>query len=215
MSDHPNLAAALAAFQAELPAVKKTKTAKVEGKEGRRGYEYSYADLADVSQTVLPLLGKHGLSFSSKPTLDERGQFVLAYVLRHAGGDFDAGTYPLPTGRPQDVGSAITYARRYALCSITGLAAEEDDDGAAAPDVPDVRAPRWDPVDQENRRDAWLRDIDNAGTADELARLAKSLQADYRAGEISKATSDHLFVAWSARKAELDRAAAETEAVPA
>lgn len=209
MTDHPNLAAALAAFQAELPGVKKTKTAKVEGKDGRRGYEYSYADLADVSQTVLPLLGKHGLSFSSKPTLDERGQFVLAYVLRHAAGDSDAGTYPLPTGRPQDVGSAITYARRYALCSVTGIAAEEDDDGAAAPDVPDVRAPRWDPIDQENRRDAWLIDIDAAETDEDMVRIAKRLQSEFNSGQISKATSDHLFVAWSARKAELDQVAAE------
>jgi hypothetical protein len=208
MTDHPSLAAALAAVQAELPAVKKTKTAKVEGKDGRRGYEYSYADLAEVSQAVLPLLGRHGLSFSSKPTLDERGQFVLAYVLRHSSGDSDSGTYPLPTGQPQAVGSAISYARRYALCSVTGIAAEDDDDGANAPDVPDVRAPRWDPVEQEQLRDGWEDEIRRAKSDAELDEVSGRIQVAFRERKLSRATVDHLKVAGAARRAELAQEAA-------
>jgi ERF superfamily len=130
------LAEALAAFQANLPAVVKAATAKVKGqtKDGRPfEYEYGYADLADVSAVVLPLLGSLGLSFSAKPTLNADGKFVLAYRLLHVSGDSDEGEYPLPSGgTAQELGSAITYARRYALCSVVGVAPDKDDDGAAA-----------------------------------------------------------------------------------
>jgi hypothetical protein len=81
---------------------------------------------------VLPLLGKHGLSFSTKPTMVD-GRFVLEYVLRHVSGQEDGGQWPLSVGTPQQMGSAITYARRYALSAITGVAPDDsDDDGQAA-----------------------------------------------------------------------------------
>jgi len=58
---------------------------------------------------VLQAMAKQGLSFSSKPTVAE-GKFCLEYVLRHTSATKDRGVYPLPTsGRPQEVGSAITY----------------------------------------------------------------------------------------------------------
>lgn len=127
------LAAALVAFQGDLPHIGKDNTAKVPGRDGGRGYEYSYADLATINQTVLPLLAKHGLSWATRPTLDEQGRFVLAYTLAHVGGDELTGAYPLGNpGNPQAVGSAITYARRYCICAVTGVAPDEDDDGAAA-----------------------------------------------------------------------------------
>ena len=138
-----NLAAALAAFQAELPKVEKSAAAIIQTKTGGT-YGYKYADLAAITAVVLPLLGKHGLSFTSKPTIGDNG-FVLAYSLRHAAGESDDGSWPLPDPvrtPPQTVGSAISYARRYALCAVTGLApAEEDDDAQAAQDYqPEVRA---------------------------------------------------------------------------
>jgi hypothetical protein len=130
-----SLAAALAAFQAELPPVEKTAEAVIPT-SGGGAYGYKYADLAAITAVVLPLLGKHGLSFTSKPTLGPNG-FVLAYSLKHASGigQLD-GEWPLPDPtrtKPQTVGSAITYARRYALCAATGVApGGEDDDAAAA-----------------------------------------------------------------------------------
>lgn len=125
---HPNLAAALAAFQADLPAVHKGASGQVQGRR-----DYKYADLADVNGKVLPALGRHGMSFSAKPTLNEAGSFVLAYVLRHESGGEDCGEFPLPSeGTPQQIGSAITYARRYSLSAVTGVAPDEDDDGQAA-----------------------------------------------------------------------------------
>jgi hypothetical protein len=123
------LTAALAAVQADLPVVGKDQQATVRSDKG--SYTYKYANLAAVSAAILPLLSKHGLAWTSMPTLDD-GKFVLRYQLLHVSGDSLEGSYPLPTTtRPQEMGSAITYARRYALCAVTGLAPEEDDDNAS------------------------------------------------------------------------------------
>jgi hypothetical protein len=122
------LAEALAALQARLPRVAKT----AEGQE-RGGKKDKYADLAMVSEALLPVLADLGLSFSARPTM-VGDRFVLHYMLRHVSEQADEGLYPLPsTGSPQQIGSAITYARRYALCAVTGLApGGDDDDGLAA-----------------------------------------------------------------------------------
>ena len=120
------LPAAMAAVQAKLPKIAKNEKADT-GK-----YSYTYASLADVSEAVLPLLASHGLSFVAMPTLNETGHFVLAYQLMHTSGDTLEGAYPLPSGATaQAQGSAITYARRYVLTALVGVA-PEDDDGAAA-----------------------------------------------------------------------------------
>jgi hypothetical protein len=130
-----NLAAALAQLQANLPRITKGETAVVPTKAGG-SYKYTYASLAHVSAEVLPLLGKLGLSWSTMPTLNEQGRFVLFYRLAHASGDVITGVsgeYPLPEhGTPQEMGSAITYARRYCLCAVTGVAPDDDDDDGAA-----------------------------------------------------------------------------------
>jgi hypothetical protein len=120
------LAVALAKVQASLPKIAKNEKADT-GK-----YVYTYASLADISEQVLPLLAKHGLSFACMPTLSEGGSFVLRYRLMHAEGEALEGEYPLPVqGGPQAQGSAITYARRYTLTALVGVA-PEDDDGQAA-----------------------------------------------------------------------------------
>lgn len=123
MTDKPaSLAEALAAFQANPPRVAKDT-------QGNRG---KYADLADLSPVVLSALAAQGLSWSTKPMLTEQGMFVLRYTLRHVSGGSDTGDYPLcdPTSAPQVIGSCITYARRYALTAVTGVAPGGDDDDA-------------------------------------------------------------------------------------
>lgn len=128
------LADALAAFQEHLPQVLKGETATVTSEKG--SYRYRYADLADVSEAVLPALGRVGLSFSAMPTYVD-GAFQLVYTLAHAGsGEHKTGYWPLPDPareKAQVVGSALTYARRYALLAVTGVAPQgDDDDGKAA-----------------------------------------------------------------------------------
>ena len=195
-----NLASALAAFQLELPRLAK-------GNEADTGsYKYKYADLADVSSVVLPLLAKHGLSFSAKPTLDEGGRFVLEYVLRHTTGESDGGAYPLPSGSPQQIGSAITYARRYVLSAICGVAPDADDDGKAAGDAPPIQRIHersWDPVEQETRFNGWQAEIEDAKTMEELTDVLRRLQRDR---DTSPASKDRLTRLCVDRKVELDQA---------
>lgn len=129
---------ALAALQGRLPHIAKSENVKVRSDKGN--YEYNYADLAAVSQAVMPVMSALGLSFTATPTLliseehpEAPPRFVLEYTLRHTSGGVISGRYPLPSGvGPQAMGSAITYARRYTLCAVTGVAPEDDDDAAAA-----------------------------------------------------------------------------------
>jgi hypothetical protein len=126
-----SLAEALAALQAAMPRVAKEHTANVQTKTGGN-YKYAYADLTDCSAALYPVMAPLGLSFIAKPTVKD-GKFVLEYSLLHSSGQDEGGHYPLPDPDrlgPQDLGKAITYARRYALCAVTGLAPGGDDDDA-------------------------------------------------------------------------------------
>lgn len=124
------LAAALVKVQAELPTIAKGEKGEVR-KDGKLLYTYDYADLTAVSAAIMPVLSKHGLAFTAWPTLDD-GRFVLAYALVHEAGEERTGTYPLPaSGTPQQIGGNITYARRYCLCAVTGIAPGGDDNDAA------------------------------------------------------------------------------------
>jgi hypothetical protein len=129
---HPSLERALVAFQAEMPKVAKTKTAKIPGKNGGPGYSYKYADLADVSDTATPLLARHGLSFTCVPAYLEGAGFVLKGVLRHESGGYDEGVLPITGREAQALGSSITYLRRYLLGCMTGIVTDEDEDGTIA-----------------------------------------------------------------------------------
>jgi hypothetical protein len=183
-TEYPSLAAALAAVQANLPTIAKGETAEVEGKS-KSGvpykYKYRYADLADVSKVILPMLGAVGLSWITRPTLREDGKFVLAYELMHVSGDGVKGEYPLSGGSPQEIGSAITYARRYALCSVTGVAPEQDDDDGASASRPQQRE-QWD-----NARPA-------APTATQVRAEIAAASKD-RGMELEAVAED--FAAWS------------------
>lgn len=149
---HQSLAAALAAFQENLPGVGKDSV--------NPHFKSKYADLADMSKVILPALAKEGLAFTSMPTLTERG-FVLAYSLLHEKGERIDGEYPLnAAGTDQQKGSSITYARRYALGAVTGVAADDDDDGNAASQAPQPQPPA-----------EWQRVVSNAESMEALGSL--------------------------------------------
>jgi hypothetical protein len=130
---HPSLAHALAAFQLDLPRVVKAQTANIPTKGGP-GYTYDYADLTSITDVAMPALAKHGLSvIFTTNYMDNR--FILQCVMRHNSGEDTASFYPLPdpsNTAPQAMGSSMTYARRYLLTAITGIAPGGDDDGANA-----------------------------------------------------------------------------------
>lgn len=128
VAEHADIYEALVAFQAELPTVTKDSEADT-GK-----YTYRYTSLDKLVETILPVLNKHGIGYVAAPdTVD--GLAVLNARLVHKGGTSFGGNYPLgnPNIPAQSMGSALSYARRYALLALTGVApAGEDDDGAAA-----------------------------------------------------------------------------------
>lgn len=184
---HANLAAALAAFQSEIPSVVKGATATVQTKAGGQ-YQYQYADLAVITPLVLPLLGKNGLAWITLPKLVGQ-DFVLHYMLAHESGETIEGEYPLPASTlpAQELGTAITYARRYALCSVTGVAPGGDDDDASTnPSAPARRAqarkaPEPTPQAPVFATTNWAAEIVDAANIDDLRSVHQKAVA---AGEL-------------------------------
>ena len=139
MTQTPNLNKALSLLQGEMPKVAKTKTGKIEG-ENKAGkyfsYEYRYADLGDVVADMGPLLAKHGLAFHCAPTINpaDRREMILIWSLLHESGEERSGEWPLgpASQKPQSLGSAITYGRRYSFTAATNIVLEDDDDGQRA-----------------------------------------------------------------------------------
>ena len=131
---HRSLPEALAAFQADMPTVAKAKRATIPGKDGKAGYRYQYADLADLVIAAAPRMARHGLSFITAPRrIDGTAQYELAGILLHTSGEAHEGALPLTGRTPQEIGSSITYARRYLLGCLTGIVTDDDDDGRTAP----------------------------------------------------------------------------------
>lgn len=183
--EHKSLAEALAAFQAEAPTFNKSKTAKVETRTGG-SYTYRYADLGDIVPVVGPLLAKHGLSWSAKVGSNDSGELVLRYVLRHSSDQEDGDEMPLGVAKgckPQELGSAITYMRRYAMTAQLNIATEEDDDAQAAQGADRARrqsnggnGQRTQPVSQTNGGDG-------AGTSERPASAKQRGMLNAKASE--------------------------------
>lgn len=99
---------------------------------------YKYLNLATILKTIKPVFEKHGLAFSQRVTFSNEGETrqVIGTVETIIFDDTDqmvACSYPFfVTGDPQQVGSAITYARRYSLYAVLGIFPDKDDDGAYA-----------------------------------------------------------------------------------
>lgn len=208
----PELNKALAALQADLPHVGKDLTAEA----GQ--YSYDYADLTAVSKALMPKMGKLGLSFSALPTLNAEGRFVLSYSLLHSSGQEKTGEYVLPDkGSPQQIGSAITYARRYSLCAVTGLApGGDDDDGAAAeqgarehPQEQSRPRQRQTRPAQEPEADPWLAKIDEITSQEDADRIDAELKAEFDAERIDGARAGRLHRAVLAKAASLNGNGAE------
>lgn len=100
-------------------------------------FKSRYADLAAVRDAVVPVLAKFGLAVVQMPSVLD-GAPALTSTLIHKSGEWMASTMLLNAVKsdPQGMGSAITYARRYALQAIAGVTAEDDDDGNAGSHPP-------------------------------------------------------------------------------
>ncbi len=143
-NEKPTLLSALLAVQAEISSLKLGRDA--EGQIGSR--KYRYLTLDKLHAEVLPLLNRNGLVWVTEPskTVAENDFPRLSYRLIHVEtGDSIDNTMPLILGEQtsQALGSAITYARRYALLAVLGLApVDDDDDGLAASTKPAISQDR-------------------------------------------------------------------------
>ena len=93
-------------------------------------FKSSYADLTSVIKVIKEPFAKYGLSFVQLPVTSAGGNGVgVSTMLMHKSGQWLQGEYLLPMDKvtPQGAGSAITYARRYALQSLVGIPSVDDD----------------------------------------------------------------------------------------
>jgi hypothetical protein len=138
----PTLASALAAAQVEMRDPTRNKTASVPNRPTRH-----YAGLDDIFEAVRPVLARHGLAITQPIRYIDGRPFIVSTLLHGLSGQSVESSWELTSkGDPQTRGSEITYARRYTLEGLVGVAATEDDDGADASPPPPPKPPRAAPV---------------------------------------------------------------------
>jgi hypothetical protein len=135
------IAAALAKAQAQLvnPEKSLTGTIRIAGTGGTER-SFRYAPLSSGLDIVRKTLSQHEIATVQTTSIDESVGIVrLNTVLAHASGEWIASDWPVcaiaETATPHRMGAALTYARRYALFTLVGIAGEDD------PDAPDLIAP--------------------------------------------------------------------------
>ncbi len=123
------IAAALAKAQAEMGKALKS--------SDNPHFRSKYADLGNVMDACLPALNKHGIAVIQPTIDDETGRYVET-VLLHDSGETLRCRVPLIVQKNdmQGYGSAVTYARRYGMMCMAGIAPEDDDGNAAAKAAP-------------------------------------------------------------------------------
>jgi hypothetical protein len=95
-------------------------------------FKSKYATLDAILAAVEPGLHAHGLVLVQTLCTDNSGASLITHLM-HESGEALSSSYPLPDiADPQKFGAAITHARRYAVCAILSVTADEDDDGNAA-----------------------------------------------------------------------------------
>src|SRR3979490_1212431 len=125
--------------QAELSNPEKSLTATIRSPFPRESDRtFRYASLASGLDIVRKTLGKHEIATVQTTSIDnEAGLIHLTTVLAHSSGEWVSSDWPVcpvsETAAPHKMGAALTYARRYALFTLVGIAGEDDLD---APDLP-------------------------------------------------------------------------------
>jgi len=168
MSENINeLATALAAAQAEMGAAVKD--------AANPFFKSKYADLGEVVRAVKQPFANHGLSYTQFPVREGESAGVVT-MLMHKSGQYIRQAYTLPLAKfdAQAVGSAITYARRYALQAIAGIPSADDDGNLAVQAAP--QAPSE--LDEHNRvvQECWasISAIKEAVATDDWDGLAEA-----------------------------------------
>lgn len=182
---HKGIFHALAAAQAQMGKAIKDST--------NPAFRSRYADLASVMDACLPALNANGIAVYQPTIDDDSGRFVET-ILAHESGETIRCRVPLIVQKNdmQGYGSAVTYARRYGLMCMAGIAPEDDDGNAAAKAAPVVEEAKGGPTPAQIASDS-LRDAD---TLDALAAIWRDLPPAVK-------SAPSVIRAKDARKAEL------------
>jgi ERF superfamily len=217
MSSEPTatneLAAALAKAQGMMRAASKDST--------NPHFKSKFADLASVWEAIREPLSTNGLAVVQLPSTEPNGGATITTVLLHTSGQSLSAklTMPVAQATPQGFGSALTYCRRYALCAVVGVVADEDDDAnaamprTAAPPAPRTQAPPVPPMGQAApppsppRRlvmvDEPVTEEGIAAGMDAATTQAALLEWGKRAKALDKAAQDRLRARYGLKQADL------------
>src|SRR3954470_9308641 len=144
------IASALAKAQAELENPQKLLTATIQSPFPREeSRTFRYASLASGLEIVRKTLSKHEIATVQTTGLDsEAGLIRLTTLLAHSSGEWMSSEWPVcpvgETAAPHKMGAALTYARRYALFTLVGIAGEDD------LDAPDLSIPNGEGTSSSN-----------------------------------------------------------------
>ncbi|QPQ55561.1 ERF family protein [Allosphingosinicella flava] len=177
-------------------------------------FKSKYADLSAVVDAIKPALINHGLFFTQRCQPSAEG-VTIDTVLHHSSGEeMPLGSLFVPANRrdAQGFGSALTYARRYALMTAFGVPAEDDDGNAAVAstaqrparnpvngngkDAPFPPGPAKNKTDLKEKGRAFWRDVEACDDADQLAALLTSHK------ELTNQIAKALPAWWEGGKAE-------------
>jgi ERF superfamily len=153
------LATALAKAQIELANPEKSITGTIEPQSGKGGArQFRYAPLSSGLEIVRKTLGQHEIATVQTTAIDQAAGIVnLTTVLAHSSGEWIASDWPVcpiaETATPHRMGAALTYARRYALFTLVGIAGEDDLD---APDLISPSQPTAGPDHRPSRGNGRL-----------------------------------------------------------
>ena len=163
-------------------------------------FKSKFADLPSVRDAVVPALCGQGIA--AVQTLDlVDGQMCVLTRLTHASGQWIESLCPIPNGSDmQKLGSAITYARRYSLSAICGIAADEDDDANAAVQATPQKTVAKAPEGFDN----WLIDLESV--ADNGSDALKSAWAKSQP-YLRKHLTDTDPAKWDALKKKAEKVA--------
>ncbi len=237
------LAAALAKAQSEIANPEKSLTATIFSPFPREGNRtFRYAPLSSGLDLVRKCLGQHEIATLQVTAIDQNtGLIKLTTTLVHASGEWVSSDWPVcpvsETAAPHRLGAALTYARRYALFTLVGIAGEDDLDAPdlSAPGIfletrkdelgpqqsperasrkPQQRAgrprpPGLSPDASDGLRRRLICELENLADAEALASWAHS--ALPLKNRLSTADSDAVEAAFAARLAHLDESAAILE----
>ena len=192
------LASALAKAQIELTNPEKSLIGTIEPRRGEGGArQFRYAPLSSGLEIVRKTLGQYEIATVQTTAIDQAAGIVnLTTVLAHSSGEWIASDWPVcpiaETERPHRMGAALTYARRYALFTLVGIAGEDDLD---APDL-------IDPIQQPETLRIEGNSVGNGGQVSSKPRAGRARVNKFN----SSSPQSELSTALSASlKAELVR----------